>query len=126
MENKIKIFLVDDDTVFRNALNNTLSKTGKESQEIRMFATGEECLQNLHQKPHVVILDYYLNGNYPDAMNGVQVLKKIKHMNPECEVIMVSSQDNIDVAFNTIEQGAYDYVTKTGSVFIKCKNGAAR
>lgn len=118
---KIKVFLVDDDNMFIKALKHQLSKE-KAPIEISAFPTGEECMQHLHQSPALIVLDYNLNSNYPDAMDGIQVLKKIKCKAPETEVIMLSSQDNIEVAMETLRNGAYDYVTKSEGCFIKIQN----
>lgn len=118
---KIKVFLVDDDNMFIKALKHQLSKE-KTNIEIIAFPTGEECVQNLHQRPALIVLDYNLNSNYPDAMDGIEVLKKIKHKAPDTEVIMLSSQDNIEVAMDTLRNGAYDYITKSESCFMKIQN----
>lgn len=118
---KIMVFLVDDDNMFIKALKHQLSKE-KTNVEIISFPTGEECVQNLHHSPALIVLDYNLNSNYPDAMDGIQVLKKIKHKAPDTEVIMLSSQDNIEVAMDTLRNGAYDYIAKGESCFIKIQN----
>ena len=46
-------------------------------------------------------------------MNGIEVLKKIKKINPSIEVIMLSAQERMKVAVNSIQFGAFDYVIKT-------------
>ncbi len=122
-QNKYKIFLVDDDKMLINALKQSLSDNVR--LEIVCFHTGEECLQNIHytrNKPDVVVLDYYLNARFPDAMNGIAVLKKIKKTCPQTEVIMLSSQDNMGITLDTLENGAYDYVIKGESAFLKIGN----
>src|SRR5438270_557970 len=73
---KITIFIVDDDPLFLKALQ--LSISGKlPSAEIRIFQTGENCLQQMRLKPDIVILDYYLNSEIPYAWNGMYILKHI-------------------------------------------------
>lgn len=120
---KIKIFLVDDDKMFASALKHSLAGNKIHPHEIMTFPTGEECIKNLRKhNPEIIILDYNLNKNYPDAIDGVQVLKRIKRISPNSEVIMLSSQENINVAMDTLNHGAYDYVTKGESAFIKIKN----
>ncbi len=124
---KLSVYLVDDDKVFTTALTNELEKISGTS--IRIFETGEELLKNLAQPPDVVVLDYYLNGTLRQAMNGLQVLKKIKQKEPDTQVIMMSVQDNMEVAVDTIKNGAYDYVIKNDKVFLRAKhvvNNAAR
>jgi DNA-binding NtrC family response regulator len=117
---KIKIFLVDDDKMFAESLKHTLSDS---KSEIKIFPTGEECLENLEKDdPEVVILDYYLNSNCAFAMNGIQVLNKIKQSNPDTKVIMLSSFDNAGIAADSMKYGAYEYITKEGSAMLKIKN----
>src|SRR5688572_25487830 len=95
LNKKPVIFLVDDDRVFATALSHLLS--GNNNEEINVYSTGEECLKHIHEQPDIVILDYKLNCHLPDAMNGMEVLKKIKNLSLNTEVIMLSSQDNVDV-----------------------------
>lgn len=71
------------------------------------------------KKPQVVILDYHLNSKYPDAANGIKVLNWIKKVNMETDVIMLTSDDNIDIAVLSLKHGASDYVVKTETKFRK-------
>src|SRR5580692_1731241 len=117
---KIKVFLVDDDKMFLEALKHSLSE---ERIEIKRFPTGEECLENIKQEqPEIVILDYSLNSNCAFAMNGIQVLNKIKQSSPDTRVILLSSTYNEEVAFDGMKYGAYEYITKDASVMFKLKN----
>ena len=108
MENKIKLFLVDDDALFLKALEIEFLNNG--DFEIETFATGELCLARLTQKPDVILLDFHIDGIVKNAMNGIQVLDKIKEFDNEIPVIMLSSQDKIDVAVSSINHKAFDYV----------------
>jgi len=84
---------------------------------IETFATGERCLENLSGNPDVIILDYHLDGIDKTAMNGVETLDKIKATNPDIAVVMLSSQDKIDVAINCMHHRAFDYVVKSETAF---------
>src|ERR1051325_11094149 len=95
-EDKIKIFLVDDDAVFLKSLE--IEFLAHADFIIKTFSSGELCLKNLEQSPDVIILDFYLNGIEKSAINGIETLDKIKGFNPDIPVIMLSSQDKIDVA----------------------------
>lgn len=117
---KLSIYLVDDDTVFATALTGHLEKTPNVS--VRSFETGEHFLENIDGTPDIVILDYYLNGTFPAAMNGLQVLKKLMKVHPKVKVIMLSVQDKMEVAVETIKHGAYDYVIKDDKVFLRAKH----
>jgi len=60
-----------------------------------------------------------LDGIVKDAMNGIQTLDKIKAFNPEIPVIMLSSQDKIEVAINCMHHKAFDYVVKSETAFLR-------
>lgn len=118
-DQKIKIFLVDDDAVFLKALQIEFLQHADFAVEI--FSTGELCVSNLYHGPDVIILDYHLNGIEKDAMNGVDALDRIKEYNPLIPVIMLSSQDKIDVAINCMHHNAFDYVIKSETAFLRLK-----
>ncbi|MFN8142804.1 MAG: response regulator [Bacteroidia bacterium] len=67
--------------------------------------------------PIPVVLDYHLDSSDPTAMNGLQVLKKIKEQFPEVPVIFLSGQEKAEIAANTMKYGAYDCVVKNESAF---------
>lgn len=119
-EKKITLFLVDDDAVFLKILEVEFLQHA--DFNIKTFATGELCIENLPQKPDVIILDYHLDGVDKDAMNGIDALDKIKLLNPEIPVVMLSSQDKIDVAINCMHHKAFDYVVKSETAFFRLQN----
>lgn len=117
----LPLFLVDDDKMFLTSLSHQLKGMFHPETKIRSFYTGEELLKNLKNEPCVIILDYYLNSSYKDAMNGLEVLKRIMQRNPETKVIILSSQDKMEVAVDTIKHGAYDYIVKNDNVFLRTR-----
>ena len=114
---KIKLFLVDDDALFLKSLE--IEFLDHADFEIQTFSTGELCMQNLGNSPDVIILDYHLDGIVKGAMNGMQTLDKIKSINPDIPVIMLSSQDRIEVAINCMHHRAFDYVVKSETAFVR-------
>jgi two-component system, OmpR family, response regulator len=116
-EDKIKLFLVDDDAVFLKSLE--IDFLEHADFIIETFATGELCMDALPQGPDVIILDYMLNGIVKNAMNGIETLDKIKAFNPDVPVVMLSSQDSIDVAINCMHHRAFDYVVKNETAFMR-------
>ena len=115
--NRIKLFLVDDDTLLLKAMEiDFLQHT---NFIIETYATGELCIENLSRNPDIIILDYHLDGITKDAMNGVDTLDKIKAKLPDIPVIMLSSQDKIDVAINCMHHHAHDYVVKSETAFMR-------
>src|ERR1700728_4011907 len=117
---KVKFFLVDDDALFLKTLE--IQFLQHADFEIETFATGELCIANLSNTPDVIILDYHLNGIDKNAMNGIDTLDKIKAFNANIPVIMLSSQDKIDVAVNCIHHKAFDYVIKSETAFTRLQN----
>lgn len=117
---KIKLFLVDDDALFLKSLE--IEFLDKADFAIETFATGELCMENLSHNPDVIILDYHLDGIDKNAMNGVETLDKIKGYNPDIPVVMLSSQDKIDVAINCMHHRAFDYVVKSETAFTRLQN----
>ena len=118
-DHKIKLFLVDDDAVFLKLLEIDLREQA--DFEIETYATGELCIQNLSNKPDVIILDYHLNGIDKNTMNGIETLDKIKAINPHIPVVMLSAQDEIEVAINCMNHKAFDYVIKSETTILRLK-----
>ena len=114
---KIKLCLVDDDAVYLKLLEIKFLQNG--DFNIETFATGELCMASLSHSPDVIILDYLLNGIVKNAMNGIETLDKIKTFNPDIPVVMLSSQDKIDVAVNCMHHRAFDYVVKSETAFLR-------
>jgi len=116
-ENKIKLFLVDDDAVYLKSLE--IEFLDHADIAIETYATGELCILNLAHGPDVVILDYMLDGVDKSAMNGLETLDRIKVFNPDIPVVMLSAQDKIDVAISCMHHKAFDYVVKSETAFIR-------
>lgn len=114
---KIKLFLVDDDALFLKSLE--IEFLQHADFEIETYPTGELCMKNIYHNPDVIILDYQLDGVDKSAMNGIKTLDKIKQLNYDIPVIMLSSQDKIDVAINCMHHRAFDYVVKSETAFMR-------
>lgn len=113
----IKLFLVDDDAVFLKSLE--IEFLHHADFEIETYSTGELCIESLSHNPDVIILDYQLDGIVKGAMNGIETLDKIKALHPDIPVVMLSSQDKIDVAINCMHHRAFDYVVKSETAFMR-------
>jgi DNA-binding NarL/FixJ family response regulator len=118
-KNKIKLFLVDDDAIFLKSLE--IEFLANADFDIETYATGELCIENLKHSPDVIILDYHLNGINKWAMNGIETLDKIKNYSPDISVVMLSSQDKIDIAISCMHHRASDYVVKSETAFVRLK-----
>ena len=103
----LNLFIVDDDSVSVKGIRSYLTSRFGTSLNISSFYTGESALKKIDKDTNIVILDYNLKGE-----NGNEVLKAIKKINPQTEVIMLTSNENIGVAIDSFRKGATDYVLK--------------
>ena len=110
-----KIFIIEDDAMIASLMKQTLSKTPE--HEVFHFNSGEECIENLHQKPDIVSIDYNLPG-----MNGHDLMEKIKAFDQNIMVIIVSGQENLEVVVSTYKKGAHDYIMKNDNLFVNLEN----
>ena len=111
-QNPFKFFIVDDDIFSANMHEQYLLNLNYSN--ITCFGNGNDCLNNLNQNPDIIFLD-----NNMDGITGLEVLKKIKRYNPGIYVIMVSGQQNIKIAVDALEYGAYDYIIKDNLLYDK-------
>ncbi len=97
--------IVDDEESIRQSLSDVLKDEGF---DVILAGDGQEALKMLDSNmPDLVILDIWM-----PAMDGTEVLKEIKKIRPELEVIMISGHGNIEAAVKAIKLGAYDYIEK--------------
>jgi DNA-binding NtrC family response regulator len=101
----VKIFVVEDDPAYSKFLKYVLGLNP--DFDVEYFASGKECIQNLHKNPTIITLDYSL----PD-MPGEKVLHEIMQVLPETQVIIVSAQEKISTAVDLMKAGAYYYIPK--------------
>ncbi|QWV92970.1 sigma-54 dependent transcriptional regulator [Geomonas oryzisoli] len=102
---RAKIMVVDDEHLIRWSLEQNLKKQG---YEVCTAGTGEDALRIAREEqPELVLLDYHLPG-----INGLEVLQRLKEIDEEILVIMVTAQGGLETAVNTMRHGAYDYINK--------------
>ena len=100
-----KVLLVDDEVDFLEALVKRLRKRGL---DVTAIGSGAEALALIEREPvDVVVLDVRMPG-----MDGLEVLRAIKKINPGIEVIMLTGHANVEVAIEGMELGAFDYLMK--------------
>ena len=117
-EANLNITLIDDDVPLCEMQKDSLMRKFPDAT-ITMYHTGEDALSKITERPDIVVLDYQLDSVHAEAMNGIQILTKLKERYPDLPVIFMSSQDRIEVASNTIRYGAYDYIVKNETAFHK-------
>ena len=102
----MKIFIVDDDIFCLTLYEQFLRNLGY--SDMTSFNAGDECLHHVKEGPGLVFMDYNMEG-----MNGIDVLKKIKAIDPHIMVYIISGQENSLVAKEALQHGALDYVVKS-------------
>ncbi|OFX25658.1 MAG: hypothetical protein A2033_12440 [Bacteroidetes bacterium GWA2_31_9] len=120
----IHIFIVDDNKTYLLALKSSIETAFLNTQiTIHSFETGEACMNKLNIiNPKIVILDYLLNSKISEAANGLKIMEWILKECPETNIILLTNEDNIEVAIKSFKYGAYDYIVKNESQFMKINN----
>ncbi len=102
---KDKILVIDDERGIRSSLKGILEDEG---YSIKTANTGEDCLKLIKwQNFDLILLDIWL-----PEMDGVEVLKKIKTMDENPQVVMISGHGTVETAVKATKLGAYDFLEK--------------
>jgi two-component system response regulator PilR (NtrC family) len=105
MNNNALIHLIDDEPIIHDVLGQLLSSEG---YQVEISASGEEALQKFaEQKFDLTLLDLLMPG-----MDGLEVLKRIKRIDPEAMVIIITAYASVESALTAMKMGAYDYIQK--------------
>jgi DNA-binding NtrC family response regulator len=104
MESKATVLVVDDENGIRESFKMIL----KDGYHVLLAETGEEALEIFKNNPvDLIMLDILL----PD-INGIELLERLKGMDPNTEIIMVTGVKEIQTAVKAIKLGAYQYIIK--------------
>ncbi len=105
--NKIRVLVVDDHSLVRQGLSQILSLED-DIEVVGEARDGQECLQKVKDlKPDVTLLDI----NMPN-MNGIKALRKLKDMDQDTKVIILTFHEEIEYLFETFNLGANGYIVK--------------
>lgn len=100
-----KILIADDEKNMIWAINRALKK---ESYNIISASNGEKAVEKVKDEdPDLVLLDLRM-----PKMNGMEALKKIKNINKDLPVIMITAHGTIESAIEAMKIGALDYISK--------------
>ena len=106
---QLRVLLIDDE---RDFLETLVKRLRKRNLEVSGANSGEEALRVLRETPmDVVVLDVRMPG-----MDGIQVLREIKTINPLIQVIMLTGHASVEVAVEGMELGAFDYLMKPANL----------
>ncbi len=105
-EPKEKVLVVDDEEGILETLSGILEDEG---YQVATASSGEEAVATVKNlSPDVILLDIWM----PKGIDGLETLKRLKAINHEAVVIMISGHANIDTAVQATKLGAYDFLEK--------------
>ena len=99
------VFIVDDEQAISKLL--TYWVKDKWKYEVEVFSNGEDLLRRMSAKPDLILLDIMLPG-----MDGLEILKRLKQIDNNLPVIILSAQGSVEVAVDSLKFGAFDYFPK--------------
>jgi len=100
-----KVLIVDDEERVLQSIAGVLEDEGF---RVVTAKSGEEAIGIFQQEgPDVTLLDIWMPG-----MDGIEVLKRLKWIAPDCQVIMVSGHATISTAMTAVKLGAFDFIEK--------------
>ena len=104
-EEKIRLLVADDEESIRGSLSMLL---GEEGYDVTTVPSAEEALERFGRDPFpLVITDIRMGG-----MSGIDLLKEVRKLRPETEVIIMTSYASLETAVLALRSGAYDYLLK--------------
>jgi DNA-binding NtrC family response regulator len=102
---KGRLLIVDDERGIVIALKGLFTKEG---YEVETAESGEEALEKVKAGLfHVIITDLSMKG-----MSGLDLLKKVRELDPQCAVLMITAYGNQRIAVEVMKAGAEDYLPK--------------
>ena len=105
MRKRIKILIVDDESIVRESLSDWLDGVG---YDVEVAESGEEALQMIRQKKiKIMLADLVMPG-----MNGIELMKRAKQIVPTISTVIITAHATVQTAITAIREGAHDYVEK--------------
>ena len=105
MNGKAKILVVDDEHSVRWAFEKALQKAGYEVMLAENGLKGLKLYESF--KPDIIFVDIRM-----PEMDGLQVLKKIRELDPEAQVIVMTAYTDMETTVTAMKLGAYDFLSK--------------
>ena len=101
------VLIADDEADIRDLIGGILEDEGHATRAARDVDEALRAIED--RRPHLVILDIWLQGS---RLDGLEVLSHIKRAHPDLPVVIISGHGNIETAVTAIRRGAYDYIEK--------------
>lgn len=107
---RVKVMIVDDHKLVREGLR-AVFEEGANIEVVAEAGSGEEAVESLEEtKPDVILMDISMPG-----MNGIQATRKIKELQPEAKVVILTMLDQEGYVYEAVKAGATGYMLKSTS-----------
>ena len=126
IEDKVMIYLIDDDELFLKIINNKFKAVTH--FHLMTFTTPQSFLDYLkHSKIpknilQIGILDYYFLNKFDLQPDGIETLDEITKLNPEIKIILVSQRKDTELVHKAKEHGAFNFIPKSEDAFMRILN----
>lgn len=104
------IYFVDDDKMILNLLEYTFKSRG--DYDVKTFRNGEDCLAAMPENPALIVLDHFFIVDNTRLSKGIEILKKIREVNTEVPIIMLSGEKNEKVINEYAQNGVDKFIIK--------------
>src|SRR5690554_6263416 len=102
-----KVILVDDEPMIKRTLHKLINQSAS-FQVISEAEDGKEALQLMKEQQHDVL---FTDIRMP-MMNGIELMKEVKSLNKEIEVVVISGYDDFSYVQEALRSGSVDYLLK--------------
>lgn len=108
---ELKIFIIEDSKIFLQTLKTKLINTFSDSTIIKGYTDSNTFLDEISENPEIIIMDYYLGKD--SNIEGAELVEKIKKINPNAFLIVLTGEENVSIAKKCFNLGANSYIVKT-------------
>lgn len=107
----MKIFIVEDSKIFLQTLRAKLNQLFSDKAKIKGYTDSTTFLEDISEKPEIIIMDYYLGKE--SEVEGEELIQKIKKSNPNAFLIVLTGEENLEIAKKCFALGVNSYIVKT-------------
>ena len=113
----LNVFILNDDVMVAGKLRRYLKKRFGDRLNISLFFNSKSCLRMLNGQVHLVVVDDYLQETVHSGIPGIDMLQRVKQKDPNTEVIILSSDEDVATAVEAMKMGARDYIRNDRSAW---------
>ena len=113
------IFIADDDPIILKLIESQMKAL---KFDVMSFGYGEELLSELILKPDLIILDFIFVKGDEKVLGGLEILQKIRAVNADVPVVILSGQDSGSAVLELIKLGIEEYIIKDENFTTRLKD----